>query len=105
MRTSSSAWDVPEKYGPHGELFFFLIRKEPVALVQAVPFEPFVPAETLRTCALIGLPFMAAGGESGSSSSCGVFSLELRGIPGLSGPRYLCGMKYIAREVRVHFGL
>ena len=37
--------------------------------------------------ALIGLHLMAAGGESGSSS-CGVFSPELGGIPGLSGPRY-----------------
>ena len=51
-------------------------------------FKPFVAAETLEACALIGPHLMAAGGEDGSSSSCGVFSPELGGIPGLSGPRY-----------------
>ena len=24
-----TVWNVPGKYGPHGELFFFLIQKEP----------------------------------------------------------------------------
>ena len=43
------------KYGPHSELFFFLIRKEPAALTQAVPFKPVVFAEKLKACALIGL--------------------------------------------------
>ena len=31
LRTSSSYWNVPGKYGPYSELFF-LIKKEPVAL-------------------------------------------------------------------------
>ena len=31
------------KYGTHGELFFFLIKKEPFALTKAVEFKPFVP--------------------------------------------------------------
>ena len=48
------------KYGPHSELFFFLIRKEPVALTQAVPFKPFVSAETLKACALIGWHLLVA---------------------------------------------
>ena len=52
---------------PHSELFFCLIRKESVALTQAVPFEPFVSAETLKACALIGLHLLAAEGEAGSS--------------------------------------
>ena len=44
------------KYGPHGELFFFfLIKKEPSVLTKAVQFRPFVTAETLKACALIGL--------------------------------------------------
>ena len=80
-------WNVPGKYGSHGELFFFLIKKEPFALTKAVQFKPFVPAETLKACALIGLHLMAAGGVSRSSSSCGVFSPELGGIAGLKGPR------------------
>ena len=50
-------------------------------------FNPFVPAETLKACALIGPHLMAAGGDSGTSSSCGVSSLELGGVPGLSDPR------------------
>ena len=67
---------------------FFLNKKECFALTEAVQFQPFFPAETLKACALIGLHLMAAEGESFFSSSCCVFSLELGGIPGLSGPRY-----------------
>ena len=84
----SMEWNVPGKYGPHGELLFFLIKKEHFALTVAVQFKPVVLAETHNVCALIGLHLLAAGCESGSSSSCGVFSPKLRGIPGLSGPRY-----------------
>ena len=59
--------NVPGKYGPHSELFFFLIKKEPVALAKAVPFNPFVSAETLKACALFGLHLLAAEGENWSS--------------------------------------
>ena len=31
LRTASTYWNVPGKSGPHGELFFFLLMKEPVA--------------------------------------------------------------------------
>ena len=24
MRTTASSWNIPQKYGPHGELFFFI---------------------------------------------------------------------------------
>ena len=30
-RTAPMEWNVPGKYGPHGELFFFLVQKEPAA--------------------------------------------------------------------------
>ena len=79
LRTSSCFWNIPRKYEPHGELFFFLIKKEPFALTEAVQFKPFVPAETLKARALTGLHLMAAGVDSGTSSSCGVFSPEMRG--------------------------
>ena len=69
LRTSSSSWNDLREYGPHSELFFFLIRKEPVALTLAVPFESFVCAETLKAWALIGLHLLAAKGEAGSSGS------------------------------------
>ena len=29
LRTASTQWNVPGRYGPHGELFFFLLKKEP----------------------------------------------------------------------------
>ena len=57
------------KYGPHSELFYLFTRKEPVALVQAAPFEPFVSAETDTPCALISLHLVAAEEEAGSSGS------------------------------------
>ena len=69
LRTASTHWNVPGKYGPHGELFFFLIKKEPLALTEAAQFKPFVPAETLKACALIGVYLMGAEGASGSSGS------------------------------------
>ena len=28
LRTTSSQWNVPGRYGPHGELFFFLLKKK-----------------------------------------------------------------------------
>ena len=45
LRTTSSVWNVLGKYGPHGELFFFLIKNEPFALTKALAFKPIVPAE------------------------------------------------------------
>ena len=64
LRTSSSYWNVPVKYGPYSELFFHT-KKEPVTLAKVVPFKPVVLAETLKACALIG--------PHGSFSTCGVF--------------------------------
>ena len=48
----------------HGELFFFLVKKEPVAFSSEVPFKPVVLAETLKACALIGQNLLAAEGEA-----------------------------------------
>ena len=79
LRTTSSVWNVPGKYGPHGELFFFLIKKEPFAVTRAAEFKPFVLAETLKACALIGLHLMAAEGASASSSSCDAWNSRLGG--------------------------
>ena len=58
---------APGENGPHGERFFFLIRKEPFALTNAVEFRPRVTAETLKACALIGLHMIA--GETTRSFS------------------------------------
>ena len=75
LRTTSGVWNVAGKYGPHGELFFFLIKKESFALTKAAVIKPFVPAETLKACALIGLHLMAAESASGT---CGSQSPDLR---------------------------
>ena len=32
LRTTSTQWNVPGRYGPRGELFFFLLEKEPMVL-------------------------------------------------------------------------
>ena len=53
--------------GHTASFFPFFFKKEPVALMKAVPFKPVVPAETLQACALLGLHLLAAEGEAGSS--------------------------------------
>ena len=47
------------KYGPHGELFFFLLKKEPMVPGEFVEFGPCFSAETVKACALIGLHMTA----------------------------------------------
>ena len=59
LRTASTHLNVPGKYGPHGELFFFLLKKEPMVLSELVEFGPCFSAETVKACALIGLHMMA----------------------------------------------
>ena len=68
-RTASTHWNVPGKYGPHGELFFFLTKKEQVVASNEVLPNPCLSAETLMLCALIGLHLVAADYEVGSSRS------------------------------------
>ena len=65
LLTASTHWNVTGKYGPHGELFFFLIQKESVVASNELLPNPFVSAETLKACALIGLHLLAAEGEDG----------------------------------------
>ena len=60
--------NVPGKCG-HGELFLFLVKKEPVVGSNDASSYPFVSAERLKACALIGLHHLAAEGESGSGGS------------------------------------
>ena len=46
--TTSVEWNVTGKYGPHGELFFFLIQKEPATMPGSETFSPFFNAD-IRT--------------------------------------------------------
>ena len=42
VRTVSMEWNVPEKYGPHGVLFFFLIQKKPAIELNSEAFSSFI---------------------------------------------------------------
>ena len=77
LRTASTRWNVPVKCGPHGELFFFLIKKEQVVTSNEVLPNPIVSADMLTACALIGLHLMAAEDEPGSSGC--LLTWETRG--------------------------
>ena len=72
-RTASVEWNVPGKYGPHGELFLFLIQKEPATVPGSETFSPFLNADIstpvfsadVQKCALIARHFIAEEGRSG----------------------------------------
>ena len=78
LRTASTQWNVPGRYGPHGELFFFLWKKEPRVLSELVRLGPSIPVETVKARALIELHVMVeenawrsdSGSSASSSSSC-----------------------------------
>ena len=36
LRTTATQWNVPGRHGPYGELFFFLLKKEPMVLRELV---------------------------------------------------------------------
>ena len=70
--TASMEWNVPGKYGPHGEPFFFVIQKEPPIAPNSETFSLFInpgisfpcfSADVLKKCALIALHVMAEGGR------------------------------------------
>ena len=64
LRAASVEWNVPGKYGPNGELFFFLIQKELATKPGSENFSPFFTADirtpffsadVLKKCALIAM--------------------------------------------------
>ena len=76
LRTTSAQWNVPGRCGPYGELFFFLVKKEPVVLRELVRYGPSIPVEAVKACALVRVHMMAEedswrtdSGSSFSSSS------------------------------------
>ena len=75
---TSTLCNVPGKYGPHGELLFFLVKKEPVAFSYEVPFKPVFPVETLKAWAVIGLHLWVAGGDVDFSGSQSLDSGDIR---------------------------
>ena len=74
LRTASMEWNVPGKYGPHGELFFFLIQKEPATVPDSETLSPVInsdirtllfSADVLKNCALVALRINADEGRDG----------------------------------------
>ena len=74
FRTASMEWNVSGKYGPHGELFFFLIRKEPATMPGSETLSPFFnadirtplfSADVLEKCACVALHLIAEEGRGG----------------------------------------
>ena len=73
IRTTSAQWNVPGRCEQYGELFFFLLTKEPMVLRELVRFGPSTPVEAVKARALVCLHMMAEEDswrtDSGSSSS------------------------------------
>ena len=74
LRTASVELNVPGKYGPHGELFFFLIQKDLASMPGIETCSPFFTADigtpsfsadVLEKCALIGMHQTAEEGRGG----------------------------------------
>ena len=42
LRTVSMEWKMPEKYGPHGVLLFFLIQKKPAIVPNSEAFNSYI---------------------------------------------------------------
>ena len=82
LRTASMEWHVPGKYGPQGELFFFLIQKEPATVLGSKTLSTFFNADVrsplfsayvLKKCALIALHVIAGEGRDGDGCRVLVF--------------------------------
>ena len=65
---------MPGKYGPHGELLFFLIQKDLASMPVIETFSsfftadigtPFFSADVLKKCALMGMHQTAEEGRGG----------------------------------------
>ena len=50
LSTASTQWNVPGRYGPCGELFFFFLKKEPRVLSELVRFGPDPSRNSDRVC-------------------------------------------------------
>ena len=74
-RTTTTICNVPGKYGPRGEFFFFLLVERSLSSSQTRWNSG--PAETWKACALIVLHIIA---EEATLSSFSGMSLELRGM-------------------------
>ena len=102
LRTASMEWNVPGKHGPHGELSFFLIKKDlatmPVFAADIhTPF--FFCADVLKKCALMALHLIIAEEGKDSESGCRIPDLGDTWRLGCPQRRVQCG------KVKVKHGL
>ena len=74
MRTTAISWNIPSKCGLHGELFFFLMKKERVIFREMVDFGHNVPLKAEESCAICELRLR--GGLSG----CYVIAWSTKGV-------------------------
>ena len=42
LRTTSTQWNIPRRYVPYGELFFFLLEKERMVLKELIRLDPSI---------------------------------------------------------------
>ena len=62
MRTAFTYWNVPRKFGPHGELFFVLVKKELVMVSKDVSSTHFgLCGNAQGVCADWSTPFGSRG--------------------------------------------
>ena len=70
-------WNVPEKYGPHGELLFFLTQKEPATVPGSETFSSFFNADhPYLPLALIALHVIAEEGSDGDDVTSLVWEMN-----------------------------
>ena len=74
LRTASMELNAPRKYGPHGELIFFLMQEEVATVLGSETFSPFFnadirtylfSADVLKKCAVTALHVIAEEGRGG----------------------------------------
>ena len=79
LRTASTHWNVPGKYGPHGELLFFLIQKKPEMVPNSEAFNSFIGDG-------FQIPELKSESEASDGYQAGNLNNEALHVIGLHGP-------------------
>ena len=98
MRTTASSWNIQKKCRPPGELFFFLIKKEPV-LREMVDFGHSTPLEAEESCAIWASRMMGAmsSGTSADDEECEEHNVENLALE-VVGQGWSGGVVYLFHE-------
>ena len=76
LHTASTQWNIPGKYGPHGELLFFLIQKKPAFVPDSEAFNSFI-GDGIR------VPELKGGSEASDGDHADNVSNEALNVIGL----------------------